>query len=51
MKNSGLWKVLGSIATLAALFLGGIAVASWVKGTTFTIEWANMIAWFQTWAK
>ncbi len=44
-------KIVSFIVALAVVFLLGIAVASWVKGTTFTIEWANMIAWFKTWAK
>lgn len=44
-------KLFTTILSLALIFLLGIAIASWVKGTTFTIEWANMVAWFATWAK
>lgn len=50
-----IYRLIGKIAlfifVLACIFLLGIAIASWIKGTTFTIEWANMIAWFKTWAK
>ncbi len=44
-------KVVTCLVSLVVLFILGIAIASWVKGTTFTTEWANMVAWFGTWAK
>lgn len=49
------FKIVKTIITpflsLAILFLLGIAIASWIKETTFTTEWANMLAWFALWAK
>ena len=48
-------KVLGKLLTMligvALVFVAGIALAAVAKDSTFTTEWANMIAWFQTWAK
>lgn len=53
--KNGFYRVLGKLLTTligaAILFVVGIAIAAVVKDSTFTAEWANMIAWFQTWAK
>lgn len=53
--KNGFYKVVGkfisTIAIAAVLFVIGIAIAAVAKHSTFTAEWANMIAWFQTWAK
>ena len=53
--KNGFYRVIGkfisTVAGAAVLFVIGIAIAAVVKGSTFTAEWANMVAWFQTWAK
>lgn len=53
--KNGFYKVVGKFISTAvicaALFVIGIVVAAVVKKSTFSAEWANMIAWFQTWAK
>ena len=53
--KNGFYKVLGKLLTMligvALVFVAGIALAAVAKDSTFTAEWANMIAWFQTWAK
>lgn len=53
--KNGFYRVIGkfisTIVGCAVLFVIGIAVAAVVKKSTFSLEWANMIAWFQTWAK
>lgn len=53
--KNGFYKVLGKLLTMligmALVFIAGIAIAAVVKDSTFTAEWANMVAWFQTWAK
>lgn len=53
--KNGFYKVLGKLLTMligvALVFVAGIALAAVAKDSTFTAEWANMIAWFETWAK
>ena len=53
--KNGFYKVLGKLLTMligvALVFVAGIALAAVAKDSTFTAEWANMIAWFQTWAR
>lgn len=44
-------KIVSTVAGIAILFVLGVAIASWVKDSTFTIEFNNMIAWFLSWAK
>ena len=46
-----LGKLLTMLIGMALMFVAGIAIAAVVKDSTFTAEWANMVAWFQTWAK
>lgn len=53
--NKSFYKVIGkfftTLVSCAALFFAGIAVAAVVKDSTYSAEWANMVAWFATWAK
>ena len=53
--KNGFYRVLGKLLTTligaGLVFVAGIAIAAVAKDSTFTTEWANMIAWFQTWAK
>lgn len=53
--NKSFYKVIGkffmTLLSFAALFFAGIAVAAVVKNSTYSVEWANMVAWFSTWAK
>lgn len=53
--NKSFYKVLGkffmTLVSCAALFFAGIAVAAVMKNSTYSAEWANMVAWFATWAK
>ncbi len=44
-------KIVGAIVGIALVFVLGIVIACNANGTTFTIEWNNMLAWFATWAK
>ena len=39
------------LISMGIVFVGAIAIAAVAKDSTFTAEWANMIAWFQTWAR
>ncbi|MEG1529199.1 MAG: hypothetical protein RR338_00245 [Clostridia bacterium] len=54
-QHSATYRVIGKITSIiigiVAAFIVGIVIACVVKHTTFTVEWANMIAWFATWAK
>lgn len=53
--KNGFYKVLGKLLTMlismGIVFVAGIALAAVAKDSTFTAEWANMIAWFETWAR
>ena len=44
-------QLLNMLAGVALVFVAGIALAAVAKDSTFTAEWANMIAWFETWAR